>query len=290
VVDRSSPIAIIGAGRLGSALAHALLRAGRPLDTVASAHRETADALAEQLPFVGASEVAEAIEGSGLVFLAIPDDVIRSFVGEHRWRPDQAVVHLSGGLGLDALAPATEAAALAGCLHPLQTFPRGDSPAAARARFEGIACGVEAAEPLGSLLESIADDLGARTFRLEGIDRAAYHAAAVFVSNDVVASMVAATRAWELAGLPAADARASLSPLLTATAAAIANLELVDALTGPVARGDLDTIRRHLAGLEPQPDLRELYRRLAAELLRLDLGHPPEVTGPLAALLNSDRP
>jgi predicted short-subunit dehydrogenase-like oxidoreductase (DUF2520 family) len=81
-----------------------------------------------------------------------------------------------------------------------------------------------------------------------------------------------------------------LSPLLTATAAAIASLELVDTLTGPVARGDVDTIRRHLAGLEPQPDLRELYRRLAAELLRLDLGHPPEVTGPLAALLNSDRP
>jgi predicted short-subunit dehydrogenase-like oxidoreductase (DUF2520 family) len=125
---------------------------------------------------------------------------------------------------------------------------------------------------------SVVEALGGRTFRLEGIDRAAYHAAAVFVSNDVVAAMAAASRAWTLAGLPAGEARGALSSLLTASAAAIAERPLTEALTGPVARGDVETIRGHLAALESEPELQALYRGLAAELLRLDMGHDAAAT------------
>ncbi len=286
-VDRSSSIGIIGAGRVGGALADALLKSGRPLDAVASRTIEGAEALGSHLPFVAATPIEDLVASNDLVFLAVPDDEIETLAGELAWRPEQAVVHLSGGRGLEVLAAVTAAGGIAGCLHPLQTFPSGEEPAQARTRFEGVACGVEAPEPLGALLEAIVDDLGARSFRLEGVDRAAYHAAAVLVSNDVVATMAAATRAWMLAGLPADGARAALSPLLLASATAIAERPLAEALTGPVARGDVETVRQHLESLVAEPELRALYQQLASVLLRLDLGHASDVTQSFQALLDS---
>jgi predicted short-subunit dehydrogenase-like oxidoreductase (DUF2520 family) len=285
MVARTSSIGIIGAGRLGGALADALLKSGRPLDTVASRTLEGADALAAHLPFVNAAPVEELVAQCEVVFLAVPDDQLESVADAQRWRDGQAVVYLSGGRGLDVLAPVTEAGGLAGCLHPLQTFPSGEEPARARTRFAGIACGIEAPAPLDALLEAIVDDLDARSFRLEGVDRAAYHAAAVFVSNDIVAAMAAATRAWSLAGLPSEDAREALSPLLRSSAEAIASRPLEEALTGPVARGDVETVRRHLGSLEAEPELRALYRLLAGELLRLELGHSSEAASALRELL-----
>lgn len=284
-VDRSSSIGIIGAGRVAGALADALLKSGRPLDAVASRTTESAEALAAHLPFVAAMPIDELVASSDVVFLAVPDDAIEGLATGLQWRSEQAAVHLSGGRGLDVLSAVTDAGGLAGCLHPLQTFPGGEEPARARARFEGIACGIEAESPLDALLEAIVDDLGARSFRLEGVDRAAYHAAAVFVSNDVVATMAAATRAWTLSGLDASDARGALSPLLQASAAAIAERPLAEALTGPVARGDLATVRRHLESLAPEPELRALYQQLGAEQLRLDLAHEEGVAQELSALL-----
>ena len=286
-VDRSSSIGIIGAGRVAGALADGLLKSGRPLDAVASRTREGAEALASHLPFVAATEIDELVSSNDLVFLAVPDDQIESLANSLSWRSGQAVTHLSGGRDLGVLAAVSEAGGLAGCLHPLQTFPGDEEPSRARARFEGIACGVEAPAPLAELLEAIVDDLGARSFRLEGVDRAAYHAAAVFVSNDVVAAMAAATRAWALAGLEAGDARDALSPLLRASAAAIAERPLDRALTGPVARGDLDTVRGHLESLAAEPELQALYRLLGSELLRLDLGHEQQVASELRTLLDS---
>ena len=156
----------------------------------------------------------------------------------------------------------------------------------APAWFRGILCGVEAGNAeLGNLLEAIAQDLGARPVRLEGVDRGIYHAAAVLASNDLIALAAAATRAWVRAGLPAALARDGLAPLLRAAAENVGGLPLEQALTGPVARGDIATLERNLRALEAEPDLRELYRRLALELLRLDLGHPRNVAAALRTAL-----
>jgi len=285
-INDRSPIGVIGSGRLGTALAQALLAARRPLDAVASRTRAHADELASGLPFVAAAEIDELVASSDIVFLAVADDVIEQAARAIAWRPGQAVVHLSGGRGLDALIAVTEAGGTAGCLHPLQTFPGDETPAAARARFHGIACGIEAPPPLDAVLAGIVEALGGRSFRLEYIDRMAYHAAAVFVSNDVVAAMVAASRAWALAGLPASEARGALGALLTASAAAITERPLTEALTGPIARGDVETVRGHLAALESEPELRALYRGLGAELLRLDLGHDADAAAALRELLD----
>ena len=140
------------------------------------------------------------------------------------------VVHYSGALGLHALAGVTAAGGIPGCLHPLQSFP---SRSLEPERFRGIFCGVEGVDPLGALLERMVTVLGAQPFRLEGVDRTLYHAAAVFVSNQVISLASAAVRLWTLAGLPDHLGREALSPLLGGTAANGARLELGNALTGP---------------------------------------------------------
>lgn len=276
---------MLGAGRLGSALAAALTAAGIGRVEVGSRRPEQARALAAALGIEVASPAA-LVERCDLVFLTVPDAAITRTTGDLPWHEGQAVVHCSGALGLDALGAAAIRGAVTGCLHPLQTFPAGGSPSQAPALFRGIVCGVESSDAaLGARLEAITASLGARPIRLEGVDRSLYHAAAVLVSNDVVALAAAATRIWTQAGLPGDAAREAFAPLLLAAAGNVGRLPLVAALTGPVARGDVTTVEGHLRALEVEPDLREIYRRLALELLRLDLDQPPSVTADLRRAL-----
>lgn len=287
-VHGSAPptVGFIGAGRLAAALASGLVQSGYRVNAIASQHLTSAQTLAAAL----GPDVESNIDGGrvaalcDLVFLTVPDAAIAPACRSVAWQPRHLVVHCSGALGLDALAGATEAGARVGCLHPLQSFPsRSPEPE----RFRGIFCGVEGADPLGALLADIATELGATPFRLEGVDRTLYHAAAVLVSNHVVALASAAGRLWTLAGLPDNLARQGLSPLLLAASANIARLELSDALTGPVARGDASTVEAHLRALSADPSLRELYRLLSAELLRLPLGHEGGIARQLRELLDN---
>lgn len=277
-------VGFIGAGRLAAALADGMARSGYPVRAIASARIDSASALARALgPGVAASagprDIAAACD---VVFLTVPDSAIRPLAEGVGWRQGQVVAHCSGALGLDELAAVRAGGAVPACFHPLQTFPsRVPEPR----RFEGVFCGVEGAEPAGSWLEQVARDLGARPFRLEGVERAVYHAAAVVASNHVIALASAATRLWAMAGLPPEPGREALAPLLLAAATNVARMDLAAALTGPVARGDIATVARHLEALERDPGLRELYRRLSDELLRLPLGHDEATTGRLRALL-----
>ena len=254
---------VLGAGRLGSALAAALQAHGYARIWVASHRPERARALVDRLA-ANATVPTDLVGHCDGVFLAVPDSAIAALAAGLPWRDGQAVVHASRALGLEALIGATARGAVAGCFHPLQTFPASAVIEQAPAWFRGILCGVEAGNAeLGNLLEAIAHDLGARPVRLEGVDRGLYHAAAVLASNDLIALAAAATRTWVRAGLPAALARDGLAPLLRAAAENVGSLPLEQALTGPVARGDVATVEQHLRALEAEPDLRELYRRLA---------------------------
>jgi predicted short-subunit dehydrogenase-like oxidoreductase (DUF2520 family) len=230
---------------------------------------------------MAAAAAQEVVDASDLVFLTVPDSAIGSVAGSLTWGEGQFVAHCSGALGLDVLERA--AGTVPGGFHPLQTFP---SRTPESERFEGVFVGVEGAEELGDLLAEIAEALGARPIRLEGVDRALYHAAAVVASNHVVALAAAAGRMWELAGLAPGTSREALAPLMNAATANIANMELPDALTGPVARGDVATVERHLDAIAAEPELAALYRLLSRELLRLPLQLPEEARAALTALLD----
>lgn len=277
-------VGFVGAGRLAASLASGMDEAGYRVTAIGSQTLSAAQSLAAALgrnveSTTGAARVAAMCD---LVFLSVPDAAIGPVCRSIAWTPRHLVAHCSGTASLDALAAVAAVGGVAGCLHPLQSFP-SRSPEAQR--FRGIFCGVEGAEPLGALLEHIAADLGARPFRLEGADRTLYHAAAVFASNYVVALASAAGRLWTLAGLPEHLGREALSPLLVAAAANAARLDLSDALTGPLARGDVSTIEAHLQALSPDPALSNLYRALSAELLRLPLAHNAGIATRLRELL-----
>jgi predicted short-subunit dehydrogenase-like oxidoreductase (DUF2520 family) len=267
-------VSIVGVGRLGASLAAALAAAGYAPPLLVGQGRRDSNGAGRSMVETPPDTLTARCD---LIFLTVPDSAIADVAAAYPWRAGQVVVHSSGALGLDALASASALGASVGCFYPLQTFPARLPPEQASARFRGIVCGIEGSGEASNRLEAIAHDLGAHVVRLEGVERAAYHAAAVLAGNDVVALMIAAARAWAHAGLPSEGAREALAPLIRASADGIAELPLAQALTGPVARGDVSTVEQHLHALAGDPPLLELYRRLGLELLTLDLGHEPEV-------------
>jgi predicted short-subunit dehydrogenase-like oxidoreductase (DUF2520 family) len=287
-VARKQRIAIVGLGRLGACLARALLGARLGPLAVASARAASARRLAAELgdairPVARLSALSEQAD---LVFVAVPDARIAEVCDALSLGEGRAVVHVSGALDAAVLESARVRGAQVGVFHPLQAFPLG----AARSRFVGIHVGVEGDAELELRLSKLARRLGATPFSLRGVDRAAYHAAAVFASNYVVALHGAAARAWQRAGLPASAARSALLPLTRGAVDAIAEHELPAALTGPLQRGDLATLERHLAALSADEPTAQLYRALACELLRLPLALDAATRERLLALLGPVRP
>jgi predicted short-subunit dehydrogenase-like oxidoreductase (DUF2520 family) len=254
---------------VGTCLARALRLAGQPLKAVASANYDAALQFAEQLgDDVRATKPENLAAHASFIFITVPDANVAEACALLGLPETHAVIHTSGALGLDALSPQSGKPARRGVFHPLQAFPRGAAPE----RFHGVHVGIEADDAeLEQRLGGLARALGSQVFSLRGVERAAYHAAAVFASNYVVALHAASERIWARAGLPPSTARVALAPLTLGAASAIAEHELPAALTGPLVRGDVATLERHLAALESDPELAALYRALARQLLSLPL-------------------
>lgn len=276
---------IVGTGRLGTSLALALSQAGFRVTKVAGRNAERVEAVARRVSGAEAASAAVVVASCDVVWLAVPDDALQALAEGLPWRRGQAAVHGSGALELAVLDAAARAGALRGCLHPLQSFPE---LAGAPERFSGIACGFEGDGPLGALLERVAQALGGSAFSLAGVDRARYHAAAVLASNHVVALHAAAARVWQLAGLPLELARPALAPLTRAVAEGLGQRPLEAVLTGPLARGDVATIERHLQALRETPELLQLYRQLCRELLTLPLALPEGRRAQLLSALEAE--
>lgn len=238
--EREIPaLAIIGAGRVGRAI-HAAARA------------EGIDSrLAGRDDAVQASREAEA------VLLCVPDEAIEeaceAIAGAPRLR---FVGHTSGATGAAPLRAATAGGAAAFGLHPLQTIT-DDNP-----DLIGASCAISGSthEAL-QLAGSLAKRLGMRSFELSEERRAAYHAAASIASNFLIALEESAVELLEGAGVE--DGRGKLGPLVLRSAGNWADRG-ADALTGPIARGDQATVRRHLEAIEAtSPEHVDLYRALA---------------------------
>lgn len=275
-------IGVLGLGRLGACLARALHAAGVTNITLASRERVVAERLSLSLPGAHAVDAGALPEAAALLFLAVPDAQVKNVCAGLQLSAAHSVVHLSGVLDIECLSSAAAHGAKVGAMHPLQAFPHG----AGVERFRGIHVGVEASDvSLTRELEQIVRGLDATPFSLAGVDRAAYHAAAVFASNYTVALHAAAAAVWERAGLPLEQARAALAPLTLGAAQAIAEHELPKALTGPIARGDVASVEQHLRVLRDDPERAALYRMLGRELLKLPLGLTEEARAALLVLM-----
>jgi predicted short-subunit dehydrogenase-like oxidoreductase (DUF2520 family) len=228
----------------------------------ASGRDETARRLHRYLPGVPLMPPRQAVTGAHVVILGVPDDSIRVLcsnisTGLHR---GMAVIHLSGALGLDVLAPAAHWGAYPVALHPLQTVPGVD---AGLKRIPGSAFAVTAAhETAWQLGERLARDAGGAPIRIRSEQKALYHAAAVFASNYLTTVEAIAEQLFRTAGV--ADPPSALAPLAIATLSNIVHQGPTQALTGPVVRGDAGTIERNLDALkQAAPEAIPAYVALA---------------------------
>jgi predicted short-subunit dehydrogenase-like oxidoreductase (DUF2520 family) len=237
---------IIGPGRAGRSLASALQRAGWQV-----------------VGLLGrGDDVRGAGDGADLVLITTPDAAIASVAAAIEPRPEPVIAHAAGSLGLDVLAGHPRTAAL----HPLVALPDADRGAD---RLVGSWFAISG-DPL---VQRAAADLGGRWFEVTDANRSAYHAAAAVASNHLVALMGQVDRIAGGIGVPG-------EAYLHLAAGALQNVAEVGpaaALTGPAARGDWDTIARHLAALDPSE--RPAYLALAAAARRLvsDEPLPPEL-------------
>lgn len=238
--DRAARVRVVGAGRAGGSFALALGEAGWLVELVVHG-----------VPLAGAAADVD------LLLLCVPDAAVAEVAASVEPVRGTVVAHCAGSLRLDALAPHPERASV----HPLVSLP---SPPIGAARLRGAWFGVAADGPTAAAVASrLVDDLGGRAVEPSEDRRAEYHAAAAVASNHLVALLGQVERIAAVAGVPL-DAYLDLA---AGSLANVAELGPAAALTGPVARGDWDTVRRHLAAL-PEGE-RSAYRALAVEAARL---------------------
>jgi len=263
-------IGFIGAGTVGTALAVRLSGKGYPVVAVASRTKASAQRLAEVVSGCWAyDEVQEVADNVQLVFITTPDDAIAKVAGELQWYPEQSVVHCSGADSTDIIVSARECGADVGGFHPLQTFA---SVAHAIENIPGSTFAIEAEEPLLSTLKEMASALEGSWVRLGAGDKVLYHAAAVIACNYFVTLVKLATDLWQTFGVPPQQATKALLPLLRGTLHNIDNVGLPHCLTGPIARGDIGTIKKHLDALEmAAPKILSTYRELGLQTIPIAL-------------------
>lgn len=282
-----APLAILGCGRAGTALALRAAEAGWPVLALWDRAPARAAGLAARVGARPAADPASAARAAVLVGVAVADRAVAPLVeavaAAGGWRPGQVAFHLSGALGLEVLAPARAAGAAACACHPLVAIADPE-----HADFTGVRFLLEGDPGGRAAVEALVGALGGVALSAEGpLARPLYHAAAAVAGNLSVALAALAADLLVQAGLPPAGALPALVPLLRSVVANLERLGLPAALTGPVVRGDAGTVAAHLSALAPHPEALQAYRllgRVALELARR-AGLPEEAAAPIAGLL-----
>ncbi len=263
-------IGFIGAGTVGTALAVLLSRNGYRVIGVSSRSQTSAENLAKAVDgcrvLNSNQDIADIAE---LAFITTPDNTIGRIASQVKWHNKQSVVHCSGADSTDILEPARKSGAMVGGFHPLQTFA---SVKQAIENIPGSTFAVEAEEPLLSTLKDVATALGGHWIELKASDKVVYHVAAVFACNYLVTLVKLATDLWQTFSIPPDQATKALLPLIRGTIHNIDTIGIPQCLTGPIARGDTDTIKKHLEALKKKaPALLFPYQELGLQTITIAL-------------------
>lgn len=262
-------LSIIGAGRVGRTLGRLAVASGnwQVVDCLARRHASAQEALA----FIGQGRAVDELKNlaaADLLLLSVPDDAIAS-VAQHLLasgvvRPGTVVFHASGAAEAAVLAPLREAGAHVASLHPAFSFA---DPARAVAQFAGTLCALEGDAAACMLLQDFAAAIGARPFALAPGGKAAYHAALSVASNYLVTLTELARQLALQGGVDEELLPALLGPLMQGSLANALSMGPQAALTGPIVRGDVATVARHLAALPAE--LQAVYRALGERTVML---------------------
>jgi predicted short-subunit dehydrogenase-like oxidoreductase (DUF2520 family) len=268
-MSRNPRIAIVGAGNLAGALAVSLRSAGYRIEQIiareSAVSRRQARRLAREVGASGVSAARAQIQ-SDVVWFCVPDAAIasaaESLAEAANWS-GKVAVHSSGALTSDELAMLRRRGAAIASVHPFMTFVRGSQPSLMDVPFalEGDQKALRAAR-------AIVRDLGGQPFTIRKPHKAAYHAWGMFASPLLTALLAASERVAVAAGVSRKAARKRVLPILKQTLANYARLGAPGAFSGPIARGDVATVKKHLSILRGVPGAREVYLALARAALR----------------------
>ncbi|MBU1669561.1 MAG: DUF2520 domain-containing protein [Actinobacteria bacterium] len=264
-------VAVVGTGRVGTAMARILSSRGYRVAWVYDPSPDSRERAARLSGAEVADDPVDAARDAGLVLITTPDDSIASvcerIASSGEDRTGQVFVHMSGSLGLAALEPVARAGAEVACIHPLQTF--ADLEGAIEA-LPGSSFGVTCPPGLEKWARGFVADLDGTVMLIDEADRVLYHSAAVIASNLMAMVEYGAQVLFRTLGFTDRESGNALAPLIGATAANVERLGAVGALTGPLVRGDLGTILSHLEALDRlDPELCDMYRAVSLWGLRV---------------------
>jgi predicted short-subunit dehydrogenase-like oxidoreductase (DUF2520 family) len=256
-------LGFIGAGPVGTTFGVRLSEKGYPVIGVADIHPDAAQRFADRVSgcrvFGNNQELADAAD---MVFITTADDFIATVSAGLKWRSGQTVVHCSGASTVQSLETARQQGARVGSIHPCQTFAGVEQ---AIANLPGSTFAIEAEEPVKTTLTEMARALQGDIVYLTSEDKVLYHAAAAVACNYFTTIVKLATDLWRNFGKTSADGIKAYMPLLRGTLTNIETVGFPKCLTGPIARGDVATVRRHLAALEKYaPEMLTLYKELGS--------------------------
>jgi predicted short-subunit dehydrogenase-like oxidoreductase (DUF2520 family) len=255
-------VGVVGTGRAGSVIGAALKRAGHQVKActaVTDLSKLRAEAL---LPGVAILSIEETVADRDLILLSIPDDVLAQVVSglaaTNAVSPGTFVMHLSGRYGIEVLRPLTELGCLPLALHPVMTFT---GTSIDLNRLSACPFGVTTHPTLRPVAETLVMEMGGEPVWVPEASRSLYHAALTFGANNLMTLVNQTSELLESAGIT--NPEALVAPLLSASLDnALRNGD--SALTGPIARGDAETVREHLRVLANfDPAVTQAYRSLA---------------------------
>jgi len=244
-------LSVIGAGRVGRTLCR--LWRQNEVFAIGDVRNRSAESTQAAAEFIGAGRPIDdwaRLARADLYMLSVPDDAIEDCVERLRAAvvvPRGAIVfHCSGSKSSAVLGPLAEDGARIASMHPVKSFA---DPGLAVETFDGTECALEGDAEACAVLESAIERCGGHVFRVDAGQKLVYHAATVFASNYVVALMEVALRCFERAGIGRDRALPIALPLVRGTIDNIGCLGTVDALTGPIARGDSALVGAQLRAL-----------------------------------------
>jgi predicted short-subunit dehydrogenase-like oxidoreductase (DUF2520 family) len=262
-------IAIVGPGRLGTALADSLSGAGYHIAEVIPGRTAGSRRHAQELARRVGARVTRGERSNpqaDIAWFCVPDREIasaaRQFALRTAWK-GKIAFHSSGALGSEELAALRQQGARVASVHPLMTFVRGSSPL-----LEGVPFAIEGDALALRAARQIVRDLGGESFVIRASRKSAYHAWSTFTSPLLLAFLVSSEEVARLAGLSRARARRSMMPIVQQTLANYASLGPDSAFSGPLIRGDAETVARHLNVLRQTPAARQVYLALARSALK----------------------
>lgn len=262
--DRRLTVSIVGPGNLGTALALTLPAAGYDVNFLVVRGRTPNAARVKALARKTKARVVEAGKqalATDVVWITVPDDAIagvaKMLARSQEWK-GKTVFHSSGALTSDELAPLRENGARVASVHPMMTFVRGVVP-----QMAGVAFAVEGDAAAVRVAHSIVERLEGNAFTIKKQNKVLYHVFGSFASPLVIALMASLEQVAQAAGIRKPDIKPVMVPLLWQTLSNYLKHDAAAAFSGPLVRGDVATVRKHLAELATLPEIRDVYVALA---------------------------